>query len=265
MQPSAAPPPPGLPLAPTGPGGPPPSNGLAIASLVLGLLGFCTVGLTSIVGLILGIVALNRINHDPHLARGKGLAIGGIVTSAILASIMRIAVIASILFPVFAKAREKSRQATCTSNQRQLALAIQMYAQDNGGQYPGVDWVNQISPYLGGSTAMFGCPSDENAEGGGVLSYGYSGLLMDGAFGIKEANVLSPSEVGATCDADISLADPPIGIIGLDVNPINRHSRGIVVTYCDGHAVYIPGGYQADPGNEVFRAFEGARQAGLLK
>ncbi|MHB9109905.1 MAG: DUF4190 domain-containing protein [Armatimonadota bacterium] len=260
-----APPPPGVPPVPTGPAAPPPSNGLAIASLVLGLLGLCTAGLTSIAGLILGIIALNRIKQDPRLAGSRGLAIGGIVSSAILAPIMLIAIVASVLFPVFAKSREKARQATCTSNQRQLALAIQMYAQDNGGQYPGADWVNQTNPYLGGSSTMLVCPSDE--EGGeGMVSYGYSGLLVDGSgYGIKEANILSPSEVGATCDA-VSLGNAPVGgMVGVDVTPTSRHSGGIVVTYCDGHAKYWSEGYLDDPGNEVYRAFEGAQEAGLMK
>src|SRR5438552_4054596 len=55
---------------------PPPSaktSGMAIASLVLGILGFC--GITAIVGLILGIVGLNQINRSNGQIRGKGLAV----------------------------------------------------------------------------------------------------------------------------------------------------------------------------------------------
>ena len=41
-----------------------------------------------------------------------------------------IAILAAILFPVFAKAREKARQTSCLSNLKQLGLACMMYAQD---------------------------------------------------------------------------------------------------------------------------------------
>lgn len=41
-----------------------------------------------------------------------------------------IAILAAILFPVFAKARERARMAGCTSNEKQIGLAINMYAQD---------------------------------------------------------------------------------------------------------------------------------------
>jgi type II secretory pathway pseudopilin PulG len=47
-----------------------------------------------------------------------------------------IAVLAAILFAVFAQAREKGRQVTCLSNQRQISQAILMYAQDNNGALP---------------------------------------------------------------------------------------------------------------------------------
>lgn len=55
-----------------------PGRGLAVASLILGLVGPCTVGLTSVIGLILGIVALGRI---PPGRPGRGWAIGGLVVS----------------------------------------------------------------------------------------------------------------------------------------------------------------------------------------
>jgi general secretion pathway protein G len=47
-----------------------------------------------------------------------------------------IAVLAAILFPVFATARAKARQTTCVSNLKQIGLAVQMYAQDYDGQLP---------------------------------------------------------------------------------------------------------------------------------
>ena len=61
--------------------GPTKTSVMAIASLVLGVLGFCTLGLGGLIGVILGIVALVGINKSAGRLGGQGLAIGGIVVS----------------------------------------------------------------------------------------------------------------------------------------------------------------------------------------
>jgi hypothetical protein len=55
--------------------------GLAIASLVAGILGLCTAGLGGIAGLVLGIVALRKIGRSGGALRGRGLAIAGLIVS----------------------------------------------------------------------------------------------------------------------------------------------------------------------------------------
>ncbi len=60
-----------------------------------------------------------------------------------------IAVLAAILFPVFARAREKARATTCISNLKQLGLAIGMYCQDYDGKFPwGVDPADRYCPQI---------------------------------------------------------------------------------------------------------------------
>jgi len=59
------------------------TSGLAIASLVLGIAGLCMFGVPSLIGLILGIVAMVQINNDRQRLQGSGLAIGGIIASAV--------------------------------------------------------------------------------------------------------------------------------------------------------------------------------------
>jgi hypothetical protein len=68
--------------------GPPPNNTLAIVSLVCGIISIpavcCCYGFPfNIIGLITGAIAIMQINADPELQGGKGLAIGGIVTSMV--------------------------------------------------------------------------------------------------------------------------------------------------------------------------------------
>ena len=61
----------------------------------------------------------------------------GFTLIELLVVIAIIAILAAILFPVFARAREKARQTTCTSNLKQLALGLMMYAQDYDEKFPG--------------------------------------------------------------------------------------------------------------------------------
>src|SRR5213594_1559132 len=61
----------------------------------------------------------------------------GFTLIELLVVIAIIAILAAILFPVFAQAREKARTITCTSNARQIATALMMYAQDYDENLPG--------------------------------------------------------------------------------------------------------------------------------
>jgi prepilin-type processing-associated H-X9-DG protein len=78
-----------------------------------------------------------------------------------------IAILAAILFPVFAKAREKARQISCASNEKQLGLGFLQYEQDNDEKEPGtpssyqagLGWAWEIYPYVK-SVAVYKCPDD---------------------------------------------------------------------------------------------------------
>lgn len=69
--------------------------------------------------------------HTPIRGRNSGFTL-----IELLVVIAIIAILAAILFPVFAQAREKARGASCLSNMKQIGLAIQMYAQDYDEMYP---------------------------------------------------------------------------------------------------------------------------------
>jgi prepilin-type N-terminal cleavage/methylation domain-containing protein len=102
----------------------------------------------------------------------------GFTLIELLVVIAIIAILAAILFPVFAQAREKARQITCVSNEKQLGLGILMYVQDNNEEYPIGDswnviptaapyttftsWPGEIAPYLK-SLGIFDCPDDSAA------------------------------------------------------------------------------------------------------
>jgi prepilin-type N-terminal cleavage/methylation domain-containing protein/prepilin-type processing-associated H-X9-DG protein len=102
----------------------------------------------------------------------------------LLVVIAIIAILAAILFPVFAKAREKARQASCTSNMKQLSLAMIQYTQDYDERLPGsgqdansgVCTVNTAAPGPGGWVLAETITTGTSACAAGVLPVPNGGL-----------------------------------------------------------------------------------------
>jgi len=94
----------------------------------------------------------------------------GFTLIELLVVIAIIAILAAILFPVFAKAREKARQASCLSNEKQIGLAFAQYTQDYDEKYSARDMANgttsysfrwALQPYIK-NTQIWNCPSNPN-------------------------------------------------------------------------------------------------------
>lgn len=164
----------------------------------------------------------------------------GFTLIELLVVIAIIAILAAILFPVFAKAREKARQATCNSNTKQLGLAIMQYVQDYDECYPPCKRHADVSPYPYLTTivglldpylknkGVWTCPS-QNGEGigpiGGIdADYHYccnKELLMPHGYGpppsgygwtvIKMASLQVPAGTVALYDWNISVLPAGIG------------------------------------------------------
>jgi prepilin-type N-terminal cleavage/methylation domain-containing protein/prepilin-type processing-associated H-X9-DG protein len=178
----------------------------------------------------------------------------GFTLIELLVVIAIIAILAAILFPVFAKAREKARQTSCLSNLKQLTLGILMYAQDEkfnahvyghnacgGGGTPLYLWDQVIMPYVK-NEQIFICPSHPGVACGGLpfggppwlTSYAMNGCGLPGGGDIMIAQIIRPSELIMLDDT----TDPEMTRFTAGAcsgNPPAVHNDGANFSYCDGH------------------------------
>jgi len=132
-----------------------------------------------------------RFGRTPTLWPGTG----GFTLIELLVVIAVIAIIAAILFPVFAKVREKARQTSCASNLKQLGLAIAQYTQDYDEAYPlaaygGATWRGLTFPYVK-SVALYSCPS--NPYGMGATNTAGDDGQFHVSYGANETLLATPN------------------------------------------------------------------------
>lgn len=194
----------------------------------------------------------------------------GFTLIELLVVIAIIAILAAILFPVFARAREKARQSSCLSNMKQLALAAMQYAQDyderwhphyyaapvalpqpdGGSPTTALTWAHVSYPYIN-NTQVFLCPSNpEDMSFRDAATYNYAfNYYGGGDFScIKLAEIERPAEKLTYVDGGSYVANPfssPGADPSLRTNPGGHyyrdavkawHNDGCNVGYADGHA-----------------------------
>jgi prepilin-type N-terminal cleavage/methylation domain-containing protein/prepilin-type processing-associated H-X9-DG protein len=164
----------------------------------------------------------------------------------LLVVIAIIAILAAILFPVFAQARDKARQTSCLSNMKQLGVAILGYSQDYEESFPvGTDvanfvnlgWPLRIQPYVK-SLGVFVCPSDsiggEQVPGftwaGVALSYAANGYY-EGWTGTNNA-LKGPMSSGAvTWLQGASLSQGEVTRPADSILLTEKHSDALIASY----------------------------------
>lgn len=171
----------------------------------------------------------------------------------LLVVIAIIAILAAILFPVFAQAREMARQSTCISNVRQIVFGHLMYAQDYDdrlfGYYAAQDRKALLFPYIkqGRNNAdtrnldIWSCPSNPTRQRG--ASYGFNVNTN----WISLATVSQPSETVFMADSGLNDRLQPVSathlwppsrlgnVAGTESRPVPRHHDFVVVGWMDGH------------------------------
>ena len=192
----------------------------------------------------------------------------GFTLIELLVVIAIIAILAAILFPVFARAREKARETSCSSQLRQLGLALHMYAQDYDEQFPFDNYIgnphpmllNGLYPYVKNRN-LFYCPSAQALEAGANVKpptyqgpadsvintdanwaayripYKYYSWLLPDLW----AKSLPPRLLYESSDADCWLMSDWFR----KECPVWPHKRGkaegILILYLDGHVKFVAG------------------------
>lgn len=115
--------------------GGPKTSGLAVASLVLGILSFfCGSIITGIPAIICGHMARSRIQRSPGEYGGAGLALGGLITGYI--SLALVPILAALAIPAFSAAMEKAQEVQFMNNSRVIAVGCAGFANAHAGKYP---------------------------------------------------------------------------------------------------------------------------------
>jgi len=199
----------------------------------------------------------------------------GFTLIELLVVIAIIAILAAILFPVFARARENARRSSCQQNIRQIGLAIKQYLSDYDESFPqtsvlanGSDataspwgWADACQPYVR-NTQLFQCPSDSTQPPSGTATtvigsdaaytdYFYNSLLGTGvnesslqyiANTVMLGDALSGNATrNSNGDESATGSASIIDLANASVGAATRHLDGANYAFADGHVKWLKG------------------------
>ena len=206
----------------------------------------------------------------------------GFTLIELLVVIAIIAILAAILFPVFARARENARRASCQSNLKQIALGMLQYTQDYDEKFPvyavsdtppytasnPYGWADALQPYLK-STQIYQCPSESTAPSSDPTVAGYTDYSYNRRLGYNPTvtaftgfplaaltqatlTVLNADDYsyqarnfteGCEIYNDCNTVAFPAGLARTNVGVAERHLGGQNFSFCDGHVKWYKAAY----------------------
>lgn len=160
----------------------------------------------------------------------------GFTLVEVLVVITIIAVLAGLVFKVVAPARTTAQQAQCASNLRQLGLALNLYIQENGNEFPATShandettWFKRLTPFLQNAEKVAICPADPYGErrlAAGQSSYilnEFVGVTLTDPFGRVKENFRN--RLSLPSPARTMVLMPAADAIGVNTAHDHTHSR----------------------------------------
>lgn len=191
----------------------------------------------------------------------------GFTLIELLVVIAIVAILAAILFPVFARARENARRTSCLSNLKQIGLGIMQYTQDYDETYPSYGtyigntdaapfWTTTVQPYLK-SAALLRCPSSLTSPSTSIGHYGANILVLKSTRsatdtyepGLKLAEVNFPASIYMVMDSGASRVVPWGATLSVRNGSGNHYLPGV-------------GGMEPPPASAVDVAYQDDYQRG---
>lgn len=156
-----------------------------------------------------------------------------------LAVLVICAIVAAVLFPVFATSYPGGSKTRCLSNMKQMTLGHLMYASDHHERFTfAPTWQPAILPYV---KSEFSCPLAPGKR------HGYA--MLDERSGVKTTSIKEPAKAPLMIESSACIPNAH-GPFSLAPNP-GRHRGRNYVGYVDGHAkLWIPALTSAGPGGE---------------
>jgi prepilin-type processing-associated H-X9-DG protein len=189
--------------------------GIAIASLICGILSWVCVGpLAAIPAVITGHMALGRIKRSAGALGGRGLAIAGLIfgyTSIVVMTVL-IVLVFTLVVPAI---KEEASKTACLANLKMIGMACNAYAAEHNGRYP--ERLSELHPTYVPDLDVFVCPTTGAKIGSpqeidSKTSYEYRGAALNAS----------------------TAAEPPYEAI-LACDKPGNHRRGKHILYADGH------------------------------
>ncbi|MCX5671893.1 MAG: DUF4190 domain-containing protein [Planctomycetota bacterium] len=222
------------------PGAPPPpqakTSGSAVASLIFGILTFCTLGLTAIPGLILGFVGLRSVRRGGGAVKGRGLAIAGIVTSAVGLCLWIIVCVPFALMAMFLTATmhrplgphvialaepNAEMAAQSMTAMKALVKAARAFAEDHRGRLPTAEeFPEALQSYLKGPMAP----------------QGRAFALNEALAGVRLADIATPQRTVLLFEAE----EGGDAVGGRELlRPLDDSEDGYLIGFVDGHVEWV--------------------------
>lgn len=212
-------------VGPTAPAPNAKTSALAVTSLVLGILSFCTFFITAPLAIILGVIGLFKIEKSQGKLKGRGIAITGIALPVIALPI--VALLMGILMPSLARVRMISYRMVCGINMSALSKEMILYAGDNKDMYPATDhWCDLLIKYDPNfSQKQFICKGDKKGPSSYAMNKNIEKL---GTKAPRDMVLLFESKPGWNQSGGPEL-----------LTTENHEGVGCNISFCDGHTTFV--------------------------